>query len=94
VTCAECDFSPEWTDDRGQAERWAAEHTRNPDRDVSGIWGLSRWRVIDGINHAFPFGTAVCGAGQPEAFPPDGSLPLCPVCDDKAPADRVRTVLA
>ena len=146
MSCAACDFNPEWTSDRAQAELWAAEHERYPDRDVSGIWAFDRWRAISGLNHAFPFGTAACGAnrpttepaddtrpmcsaceafvpdeddifgswswknwrmvdgvnhavpfgrtacgaGQPEVLPPDRSLPLCPVCDGKAPSDRLR----
>lgn len=104
VTCDACDFNPEWTSRRDQAERWAAEHTLHPDRDVSGIWAWSRWRSVRGVNHAWPFGTAPCGklrtvtspdvGGSPVARvveadgPADAALPMCPVCVEMAPPDR------
>jgi len=89
VTCSACDFNPEWTASRADAERWAAEHQAHPNRDVSGIWTWDRWRVIDGMNHAFPFNTAACGAGS-DGTGPDPDLPLCPLCEEHAPADRVK----
>ena len=81
MVCAECDFDAEWTFDRDNAERWANEHTLHPDRDVSGIWAFDRWRVIDGVNHGFPYGAAACGAEDPAGEPPDSTLPRCPKCD-------------
>ena len=104
VVCSACSFNPEWTPDRTKAERWAAEHELHPDRDVSGIWGWSRWRAVRGVNHAWPFGTAPCGTlrttevvdARGASFtkvvdvdgPADPSLPMCPVCVAMAPPDR------
>lgn len=104
VVCSACDFNPEWVHDRTKAERWAAEHEVHPDRDVSGIWSWSRWRSVNGVNHAWLFGTAPCGTLRTESSadanrspvtrvidvdgPADPSYPVCPVCVDMAPPDR------
>lgn len=85
VICDACNFNPEWTTNRADAERWAAEHVDHPDRDVSGIWAWDRWRAIGGINHGFPFGCAACGAPQPPTDPADDQLPSCEVCQAMVP---------
>jgi hypothetical protein len=87
VSCDSCDFNPGYTPDRRKAEGWAAEHIIHPNRDVSGIWAFDRWQVIGGINHAFPFGTAACGANRPEGRPPDTSFPVCETCESMVEDD-------
>lgn len=87
VSCDSCDFLPAFTSDPVEAEQWAQEHTRHPDRDVSGIYAFDRWRVINGINHAFPFDTAACGANRPETRAADETMPICETCEAKVPAE-------
>ena len=100
VMCDACDFNPRWEPLEEDARRWAREHEQHPDRDVSGIWAWSEWRLVDGVNHAFPFGAAACGVGAwldadgigrgPAGTLHDPQAPICPACDAMAPPDRDR----
>lgn len=98
--CTACDFNPRWERLEEDAQRWAREHQQDPDRDVSGIWAWSEWRLVEGVNHAFPFGAAACGAGAwvdeggigrgPSGTTHDPRAPICAVCDAMAPPVRDR----
>lgn len=100
VSCAACDFNPRWEVLEAEATRWAAEHEQHPERDVSGIWAWTEWRLVDRVNHAFPFGVAACGAGSwvdqdgigrsAIGTASDAQAPVCGRCDEMAPPDRVR----
>lgn len=105
MSCNDCAYYA-YTPNETDAHRWAEEHRRHPHRDPAGIWAWSRWRSVQGVNHAWPFGTAACGTlryrqsvneyGQDVkvAVDPDGladpSLPVCQKCLAMTPREAER----